>query len=77
MPPLAMWSEPQRRSALRALQSLLDEARLLQNDLREQNFVRDVSGDLLLVDMEDTSTSVSEIEGDMYMSAARAYFCDQ
>lgn len=71
MPGLGLWSREQREGALEALRSLLD-AGLIQNDVRDVNFVQDDTGKVLAIDLEDVEeVPESAAKQEEYLESAR------
>lgn len=52
LPPLESWSRKHHRGAMAALRSLLAVG-IMQNDVRENNFIEDNDGKVLAIDFED------------------------
>lgn len=74
MPRLSLWSQEQREGALEALRSLLG-AGLVQQDVRDVNFVQDDTGKVLAIDLEDAEPSWNLTgdcrEQERYLESAR------
>jgi len=74
LPPLASWSQKQCEDAFEALRSVLGVG-LIQNDIRDRNFVQDDLGRTPVVDFEDTSIIDSSSSEDCgaYLTQAWEY----